>query len=378
MVINICIKLFKEIFMKRLLIIIGIIITFTNCANAQKYDNTKSELSIVFSDEYNLPSSILFDEKTYIENGIIFFVLSDYLSNYSKLVKYNTNTYSIDRVIFEAKDNKNIREYSCKNEIIVFSVYSKESNYSHDIYLYNTKTDELKKINNYPLNVTDGIYPLSLETDGTGIVYVEHNFESNTSDVKYYDIETEYEKIISSVPHGNSVFIVNTFFATINNGTIVFDKVNNGEMEIIVFDVNSDTIINTIKPLDGVDINFKGSLNKENDFIAFFSRMNNKNIKNMNSIKENKNQRLVRFDQYSLAYNDIIFTKNNDILYNVQKNVSGLVKDHYYGEVYRLKDYSMEQILKCFNMAIGESYIAFLKFDDNGIKVIHFELYKYI
>jgi Tol biopolymer transport system component len=171
--------------MKKLLIIIGIIITFTTCSNAQKYDNTKPVLSIVFSDEYNLPSAILFDEKTYIEDGIIFFVLSDYLRNYSKLVKYNTNTNSIDKVIFEAKDNKNIKEYSYKNEIIVFSVCTKESYYSHDIYLYNTRKDELKKINNYPLNVTDGIYPLSLETDGTDIVYVEHNFELHTSDVKY-------------------------------------------------------------------------------------------------------------------------------------------------------------------------------------------------
>jgi hypothetical protein len=364
--------------MKKLLIIIGIIITFTNCASVQKYDNVKPVLSIVFSDEYNLPSAILFDEKTYFENGIIFFVLSDYLSNYSKLVKYNINTNSIDRVIFEAKDNGYIREYSYKNEIIVFSVCAKKGHYSHDIYLYNTRTDELKKINNYPLNVTDGIYPLSLETDGTDIVYVEHNFELNISYVKYYNIETENEKILCSAPHGNSVFIVNTFFVTINNGTIVFDKVNNGKMEVNIFDVNSDAIINTIKPLEGVNVNFKGSLNKENNFIAFFSRMNNTNIIYMHNIKENKNQRLVRFDQYSLAYNDILFTKNNEILYNVQKNVSGLVKDHYYGEIYSLNNYSMEQILKCFNMAIGENYIAFLKFDDSGIKIIHFELYKYI
>jgi Tol biopolymer transport system component len=364
--------------MKKLLIIIGVIITLTNCTNVQKYDNTKPVLSIVFSDKNNLPSAILFEEETYIENGIIFFVLSDYLKKYSKLVKYDTNKNSIDRVIFEANDNENIREYSYKNEIIVFSVYTKENNYSHDIYLYNIRTDELKKINNYPLNVTNEIFPLSLETDGISIVYVEHNFELNTSDVKYYNIETGNEKVLSSIPHGNSLFIVNTFFATINNGTIVFDKVNNGEMEIIVFDVNLDTVINIIKPLKGVNINFKGSLNKENDFIAFFSKMNNTNIIYMHNIKKNKNQSLVRFDQYSLAYDDILFTKNNDILYNVQKNVSGLVKDHYYGEVYRLKNYSMEQILKCFNMAVGENYIAFLKFDDNGINIIHFELYKYM
>ncbi|GHV62696.1 hypothetical protein AGMMS49587_10300 [Spirochaetia bacterium] len=364
--------------MKKLFLCEIICLLLLGCSSFKKYDQTRPELSVAFTDTENLPSVVLFDEEYYNENSMIFFVLSDYMQNYSKFAKYNVNSKQIVKIIFEAKDNERIREYCNANGIIVFSVLIKDEFYSHDIYLYNIDSDKLTKINADPLNKSDDVMPLSLKTDGVGIVYVDQNFENDTSSIKYYDISNGKIEDISVIPFTDTDIKASIFFSDINSGTIIYDRINNGKLEIIVYDVNSKTTISVIEPLEGVALDYRGLLNKENNFIALYSQAQDGDIIYIHDLKNNKNKRLVSFDQYSMAYNDMLYTKNNDILYNVQRNVSGNVKDHYYGEVYRLNNYSMEQIFKCFNISIGIKYIAFLKFDDQGIKTIHFELYKYM
>jgi Tol biopolymer transport system component len=364
--------------MKKILLTIGVTSLLSSCIFSQKYDNTKPELSIAFTDVKNLPSVILFDEQYFIEKKNVFFILSDYMQNYSRLIKYNIDTKKSEKTIYEAQHTEKIREYCNANGFIVFSVLKKDKDYSHDIYLYNMATDEIKKINTYPLNTSDSIMPLSLKTDGIGVVYVEQNFENNTSVVKHYNIAYEKEENICSMPFTDTNTYASIFFTNINSGTIIYDKINNGKMEIIVYDIKSKTEKNIIEPLKGVALNYGGLLNKEKNFLAYYSQTIDGDVIYIHDLNNNKNERLVSFDQYSLAYNDMLYSKDNDILYNVQRNISGNIKDHYYGEVYRLKNYSMEQVFKCFNISIGDKYIAFLKFDDQGIKVIHFELYKYM
>jgi hypothetical protein len=364
--------------MKRLLLAICVTILLSSCIFSQKYDNTKPELSIMFTDTKNLPSVVLFDEQYFVENKAIFFILSDYMQNYSKLIKYSIGMEKIEKIIYEAQDKEKIREYCSANGFITFSVLKNDEIYSHDIYLYNIANEEIKKINTYPLNTSDGIMPLSLKTDGIGIVYVEQNFKNNTSTIKYYDITSEKESDICSMPFTDTNLKASIFFVNINNGTIIYDRINNGKMEIIMYEIKSKIETDIIEPLEGVILNYRGLLNKDKYFIAYYSQTNDGDIIYIYDLNDKKNKRLVTFDQYSLAYNDMLYSKGSDILYNVQRNVSGLVKDHYYGEVYRLKNYSMEQIMRCFNISIGNKYMTILKFDEQGINVIHFELYKYI
>jgi hypothetical protein len=305
------------------------------------FNSKRPEMEIIFEDEKNLPSKIIIEEDYFENTKNIFFVLADYRRSYSRLVEYNTEDKKIENIIYESEQDETIYEYQCGNGVIVFSVLSRGILFSHDIYLFDIKSGSLNKINNYPLNQTESILPLSIKMDSNFIVWIEQDFTNNASVVKCYDLEKEEEDIVNISAFNNNTFKVTTFFANIDNGIIIYDRSINNKKEIVIYDLRNRRELDTVLQMEDVALYCNGILNRDYGYLALYAQTHSEDVIYIHDLTKNTNEKIAGFYPNAAVYDDIITSKGLDILYNVQLNVSGNINEHYFGEIYSIADIKM-------------------------------------
>lgn len=355
----------------KILILIIVASLFMNCAN--------EKIKIDFEDKNNLPSKIIFNEEYYENTNNLFFLISDYQQNYSKLVEYNLESKEIISIIKEINDeNSYIKEFDNDGNYITFSVIDSKNELEQEIYYYNILNNELLKIGNYTITDYPGLYPIRLKIHNNQIVWVEHDFVNQNSYIKLFDIENKEMKIIDSEKFTTSGFKVSIFFVEFKDGLIFYDKnIDNQALKIYCYDTSSNSIIDKYDVSEGTKLHFNGSYNSSKNYLALYAKTSQEDLIYKLYLNSKEIQKLAGFHENSLVYDDIIESENNKIYYSVQLNISGMVKDHYYSEIYNLTNYKMDQIKTAFHIIKSENYLGLLKFDEElNIQKILFELQK--
>ena len=175
-----------------------------------------------------------------------------------------------------------------------------------------------------------------------------------------------------------SGFKIPIFFLDMKDNKIIYDKNNDTKgLYIYIFDYNSMKVVTSIPVEKDVKLHFNGSYNPEKNFIALYSKTSNTDLLYKINLENHEATKLAGFYKNSVIYDDILESVENEIIYSVQLNVSGKVKDHYYTEIYDLSTMKMKRFETSFHSIKTKKYFGLLKFDEvENINKIHFELYE--
>ncbi len=327
------------------------------------------------SDSQILPKRIILDTKYYQENNAVFFIASNYTQDYSKLIEYNFKSDKVDKVIFD-EESTIIRDYDSNHSVIVFTAVNSKK--EEAIYYYNTATKVLEKYNEVLPKSENGYYPNHVSVGVNWICWIEHDFEESISKIKALNLNDKSTKIICETPFIEDRIRVPYIFIDMYDDHIVYDeRISDGSVSLYILDLNGEEPAVKLDAIKDVVLHYNGSFNPENNYLALYALTNKNDLIYKLDITNNKATKLVGFQEYTVLYNDIIETIDNEILYTVQKNVSGQVKDHYYTEIYNLDNYTMISEMGCLHIVKNETYTGLLRFDAiENIQKIHFELYQ--
>ena len=357
---------------KQMLLLILLIFTFSCSKSIYKIEFTK--------EENNLPGKIIFIEEYFEETQNIFFIIKDYMNSYSRLVEYDLVNQKIEKLIFDIDpQNGYIREFDSNEDYIVFSVLSSKENVNvSKIYYYDIKAKKLEVLKDKVIGSSKGIYPIRLNVDSTRIGWLQHDFQNELTQIKIFDILTKEMISIDEAQFTKSGFKIPIFFLDMKDNKIIYDKNNDTKgLYIYIFDYNSMKVVTSIPVEKDVKLHFNGSYNPEKNFIALYSKTSNTDLLYKINLENHEATKLAGFYKNSVIYDDILESVENEIIYSVQLNVSGKVKDHYYTEIYDLSTMKMKRFETSFHSIKTKKYFGLLKFDEvENINKIHFELYE--
>ena len=357
--------------MKKIIVLIMMSLLTISCES----EKIKKE----FDDQQNLPSKIIFNEEYYEKTKNIFFIISDYQKNYSRLIEYNLENNEISTLIKDVtEDNCYINEFDSDSNYISFSIIDTNDSIKQEIYYYNIQTKKLSKIENYSITDYPGLYPISLNISNNQIVWLEHDFNNLKSYIKIFKIETNEISVIESEDFTTSGFKVPIFFVEFKDNHVFYDK-NREDQQLKIYCYNTikNSIINDFNVPEDTQLHFNGSYDSKNEYIALYAKTDQEDLIYKINMKNKEIQKLAGFHDNSIINDDIIESKQNNIYYTVQLNVSGMVKDHYYSEIYNLNNNRMTNYKTAFHIIKSENYLGLLKYDDYlNINKIHFELVK--
>ncbi|WP_020614783.1 hypothetical protein [Sediminispirochaeta bajacaliforniensis] len=330
----------------------------------------------VFSTESQiLPKRIIFDTKYYQENNAVFFIASNYTQDYSKLIEYNLKSDKIDKVIFD-EESTIICDYDSNQSMIVFTAVN--SNSEEAIYYYNITSKVLEKYNGVLPKSENGYYPNHVSVGVNWLCWIEHDFEERISKIKALNLNDKTTKIICEKPFIEDRIRVPYIFIDMQDDYLAYDERNSdGSVLLYILDLNGVEPTIKLEAMKDVVLHYNGSYNPENNYLALYALTNKNDLIYRIDITNNKATKLAGFYEHAVLYDDIIETNNNQILYTIQKNVSGEIKDHYYAEIYNLDNYTMSSEMGCLHIVKNEMYTGLLRFDEiEDIQKIHFELYQ--
>lgn len=366
--------------LKKIIYSLLLILSFYSCLTPNYLITTEPIVRNIFSDEENLPSKIIFNEEYYNQTTNVFFVISNYTKDYSRLVEYSTENENTINIIYETSDAERIYEYSNNKNYIVFSTLINESdNKYHDLFYYDIYKKKLFKINNYKINKNPVIYPTKIKVGTNFISWVEQDFDQRVSRIMVYNIDNEYTEVLDeSKFNNNNNFPISIFFTDIDRNYIIYDKCNDKNMvELILYDYLNKELKKIFDSNYKTKLHYNGSLNYKNQKVVFYAQTESGDIVYLYDIKRDKYEKLVGFYPHSVIYNDKIKLIRDEFYYTTQKNVSGLIKDHYAVETYNLKSYKMRKEKEYFDIYKSDNYNVFLRFDKEiDVRKIHFEIYE--
>ena len=357
--------------------ILFILISILICCSA-----FAKEISAVFEDEENLPDGIILCNEYFEKTNDIFLKLENYLSDYSKIVEYDTTTNEIKNVIYSCEKSFSIRDFSSANHGFIFSVI--ELKYAteikprfSDIYYYDCNLKVLTKINELPISKNDrgDLYPCSLCLNDNYIVYLNQDFEKMESQIIAYDLKSKTSKTIVSEKFSKNTTGIT--FLNICNDSLIYNTFNEGdEAEIKLYDLNSQKVIKSIKALKTTSIHYAGCYDEETKTIVLYAQSSRYGdlIYKIDSVT-GRNTKLVGFRDYTVIKNDQMYFDGQRILYTVQRDISGNIIDHYYAEIYHLNSYRSVQRPHTAYCFLTKEWMGTLDYDkEKGIKKIHLRI----
>jgi len=329
-----------------------------------------------FKNPDNLPGKILFSKKLYETRGELFFIMRDYQENYCRLVKYNSKKGVISTIIFDIKpENGKIHEFAIDNDYIVFSTLERSEKAIQKIYLYNIKKETLSNPIITINKEYDNIYPLRLCIDRGTIAWVNQDFQTESSIIKLYNIKEKTIKPIITTPFRKNGFKVPIFFIELKRGKLFYDKKTENNYSIKIYDIKRERELASFPVMDDIELHYNATFNPKENYLAIYAKGRESDLTYLLDLTDGRVQKLAGFYPNSVIYDDRIQSDGNEIIYPVQKNVSGNINEHYYIESYNIKTFKMDRIMYCFDLVASDGYRAYLKFDkDASCKTIYFEL----
>lgn len=335
-----------------------------------------------FSKKRKLPAKIIFIEKYFEQNNRIFFLNRDYTMSYSQIVEYDLGKRKCVKKIYSLKGTGQvILDYDCDNNI-VWSVFKRVNrDFLADIYQYNITSKKLTRIkDNIDCTRKDNKrLPLHLKVDNGKIVWLEYSMDNEETYIKQFNIEEGLEQTVESI---NSMAVDNeaplpTSFLELKDGKLFFDKKQTtGKVKIILYDIVHNKIINEWNAKEDVTMHYAGAYSIENDYLALYAKTKKGDQIYIFDMANHKMDTIAAFPERAFVYDDKLKAYRDNVFYSVQLNVSGQVQDHYYSEIYNLKNKQQEQIKTAFDVFKNDKYLCVLKFDDvKHINKIHFEMY---
>lgn len=338
--------------------------------------------SFVYNNE-KLPAKIIFINDYFEQYNKIFFLNRDYIMSYSQIVEYDLEQKQIVKEIFSSERNEQvILEYDHDSNNIVWAVLTYARDIFADIYAYNIAAKKIIKVKQNILcgKENTGFVPLSLNIDNGKIVWLEHSMEDEKTHIKQFDIRHNLETTIQTIDFLKikEGLRFPTFFLELKNEKLFYDrKYNEGNIKIVLWDIDKNSKINEWDAKEDIILHFTGSYSEQKNFLALYAKSKKDDqiyIFDLNNLKQYP---IVGFRGNSRIYDDKLRTEANNVVYSVQLNVSGKVADHYYGEIYNLNNMRMKQYKRAIDILKNDTYLCVLSFDDiRGPNKVHLELYK--
>ncbi len=318
----------------------------------------------------------------------IFFVKhnSDYMNSYSDI---SLHEVGIDKkngryIFFSDKEDGYVIGLEANEKYIKWEeLYKEGTEYFVDIYVYDLISNKrffIKKVNS---TINDGFYRIHTSLDDDKIVWLENHDSEEKSYIKLYDLTQNKEKTIAIADFidRGGIFKIPIFFVDMDNGKIIFDEKIDDEYYYTIYDVEKDDIINRIKVPDSIVLHFSGQYDLENGVLGIYVLRHNKDeyYEEIGYIDINTNEykEIHRLKNYERIFSvsDTIQMKNGYLTYNIEKNVSGYIYDHYYGYIVNIKNNKSKELKGSFEVKIYKDYIGNISFDkEKNANKINYEI----
>ncbi len=316
-----------------------------------------------------IPFHMMISESHIENNQRIFFVSGSYAKGRAEIIEYDLQTKKEVKKLYSKKnDSEYIEEYSNNEAYIVWEVDRRDAqnNCLADIYVYIIATKETKKVaKNIVCSFPGGKrYPLTLKISPKYATWLEH--KDNTSNIHILDFQTFETSIAVKLPYDDGLpfFDIRTFYVELQDNLLVYDnRQKKGKNKVGIFDIEKSNVIREFMLEKDILFHFNAAYNKKNNYIALYgqSKQLGGTVYAYN-LRKNKRVNLFGLTKHALIYKDKIRTYDNYIVSNIQHNVTGLIIDHYHGEIYDIETGRQLRYLQTLDMYESKKYFANLKF----------------
>ena len=339
-------------------------------------------VSAEFEDSENLPDGIIVCDDYYEKTQNIFLVLEDYVRSYSKIVEYDTKKLEITKTIFSCEEKFSINDFNASKNGFVFSVVkmrypNDEANVYSDIYHYDCLSNQLTKVNEAPVSESArGLYPCNPHINESCIVYLCHDFEKETSQIVMYDLGSKKSEVIVAEKFPESTTGIT--FLDLDGNKMLYNSFNQENPELNIFDLSNKAKIQTVKALKTTSVHYNGCLDSESNVIVLYANSSRYgDLIYMIDLGTEKSKRLVGFRDNTLLKNDQMYFDGRNIMYTVQRDISGYIYDHYYAEIYDVQRLQSAQKLHTAYCFLTKGWKGFLVYDKKlQTKKIHLQIEK--
>lgn len=338
--------------------------------------------TIYFDNSKNIttPAKLIIIDDYLKKNGSIFLISQDYgTKNNSQLIEYNIKTKSIVKKIaihrkinskkggrYQINMPSHIVDHAYDNNHISWYVHHKGKVIVYSYNIHNGKTSVLSKIPNSKPG-----YPLSLKLDNGYVAWIEHNVKKETSSIVLFDIKKKNKKIIKKIPFVNSSFPTVTFLE-LKDGKIFYNEYQSKKPNIIkIYDIKKHKTIKEITAIEGSILHFSGSYSKNNNSLSLYAKIHpgkKMGLATVNDVvyiydlNNDKITLLTGMSKHSVLLDDKIDIYDDFVHYNIQRNVSGKIIDHYYGETYDINKKKQIIYRRSIDIKETDKYFGLLEF----------------
>lgn len=262
-------------------------------------------------------------------------------------------------------------------------VYRDNDEYYTDIYAYDMVNNEKFKVKEkVNCSFEGGFYRIHTTLYDNYISWIEHHKDEKKTYIKLYDLTNNKEKTLAKINFLNEDGFLKypVTFVDINEGKIIYDvKSNNGKYRYYIYDIDKKRVIKKVNVNSKAVVHLSGDYDSENDILGvyFIGKTKDGYFEELGyvDLKEKDYDKILRLEENEYIYNDRIQIENGYLAYNIQKNISGYIFDHYFGYIFDLKNKETKEFEGSFEIKLKGNHVGNLSFDkETNAKTTNYEL----
>ncbi len=327
-----------------------------------------------YKEANNLASSIEISNNDFTDefNNLTFIKhTSDYINTYSNIHLAKVQNNEIREMLIHSNDKpfSFIKNLKANEDWGIWTVlYLENNNYYTDIYAYNFSNSKKiivkekleSSLNNGYINVFANLY-------NNYVSWIEHDKEAQKTNIVLYDLETENKKVVASFDFLETASIpFPVYFLNMKDGKIIFDvKKENGEYSYHIYDVENLDIDKKLSVKNNAILHFSADYDSSTNLLGVYfltSKGEEVGYVDLNNGEYNKIFNLFEYDN---LYKDRLQMDDGYMLFNIQRNVSGQVFDHYIGYLININEKSSLKFPGSIEIKKKGKYITKLSLDEN-------------
>jgi hypothetical protein len=341
--------------------------------------------SHTITDKLNLPNRVLISDEYLKSKNKIFIVNEDYATHYSKLVEYDLSGSTISKEIasFDG-DSTRITDAVNDNAHIVYVVRkTKGKNVYKDIYLYDMEGRNSTVIKSDIHSDTEGMqtgYYLFVAINKNFVYWINPDLENKSSEIMEYNMTDHSTKVIyhqSFLDTGAWKNMPLTYLSLSDNCLVFNSRSNEGKDKIVIFDVNTKSNYKVIDLPPEYTYTYYGVMDNRAGNIFLYSKSGDADLIYSLNIQNQAITKLVGFLPKSYLHPDKFNCSDNKLLYSIQQDFTGYVRDHHFCEIYDLDTMQMLRYQYAFNIVKTDEYFAFLRWghvETDNVDLIIYQL----
>ena len=364
--------------MKIFIMLLILNFAYISCGNSEKnMKGTKiqknSKEIITFNDEKNLPSQIIPNKKDYTV------LISNYSKDYSKIA-INDSLENLETV-YTADQNVQITDIVSNEYYVAWFEFHETTKKTkiNQLKVYDRKTKEISVIYTNEIKMEEKNFQLrNLGIDKTKIYYIVPNDQEKKSQILSYNMEDKTKEVVIEYLFTNKSFPLNqsiTYFQ-IKDSILTISYLTDNNVILEAYDLKAKKVIAKKDLPDNVLLVYSADYESQKNIFALYYKKND----NTDGVG------IIGFDSFQISikeiftpkptavlYDDKIHIIGNNIIFNLQSNVSGYVSDHYEAVVYDYINDKPSSFKRCFYLTIDSDELFGLFFKEQSIKEIYYK-----